>query len=179
MRTALVIVDMQEGSFTPRSVRHDAVGLIERLNQLSNRIRAAGGLVVFVQHDGPLGDAHHPGAWGWPILSELGQSANDFVVRKTTCDSFLDTELSQRLVERSVSRLIITGCATDFCVDTTVRSALARRYETIVPEDGHTTSDRDHLAAEKIIAHHNAVWADYIGPRGAATVLPCDAVRVP
>jgi nicotinamidase-related amidase len=36
----------------------------------------------------------------------------------------------------------VTGCATDECVDTTARSALARGYSTIVPEDGHTTADR-------------------------------------
>ena len=178
MRTALIIIDMQEGSFTPRSVRHDAIGLIERLNRLSGRVRAAGGIVVFVQHDGSLDDVHHPTDWGWPILAELDRSAADIVVRKRTCDAFLETELGDLLIAQNVDQLIITGCATDFCVDTTGRSALARRYETIVPSDGHTTADRAHLPAERIIAHHNAVWCDYLGPAGPATVLPCDAVNV-
>jgi nicotinamidase-related amidase len=69
--------------------------------------------------------------------------------------------------------LVVTGCATDYCVDTTVRSALARGYATIVPMDGHTTSDRPHLSARKIIEHHNAIWADFIAPGGPAVVCRC------
>ena len=65
-----------------------------------------------------------------------------------------------------IDRLIITGCATDYCVDTTVRSALARGWPTIVPSDGHTTVDRPHLSATQIIAHHNAIWADFLAPEG-------------
>jgi hypothetical protein len=57
-----------------------------------------------------------------------------------------------------------------------VRTALAR-YRTIVPSDGHTTSDRAHLPATKIIEHHNAIWADFIAPNGPAVVQPCASLR--
>ena len=134
--------------------------------------------MVFVQHDGAVGDVHHPEAWGWPILQELEQTPEDALVRKTTCDSFLDTTLCELLSKEQVSRLIITGCATDYCVDATVRSALARRYETVAPPDGHTTADRNHLPATKIIAHHNAIWSDYIGPQGPAIQTHCDAIAL-
>jgi nicotinamidase-related amidase len=72
--------------------------------------------------------------------------------------------------------LIVTGCATDYCVDTTVRAALARRYRTVVPSDGHTTAERPHLSAAKIIEHHNAIWRDFIAPAGPATVCACSEV---
>jgi hypothetical protein len=39
--------------------------------------------------------------------------------------------------------------------------------------DGHTTSDRPHLSARKIIEHHNAIWADFIAPGGPAVVCRC------
>ena len=80
------------------------------------------------------------------------------------------------LEEAAIRDLIITGCASDYCVDTTVRSALAKGYRTIAPSDGHTTSDRPHLSARKIIQHHNAIWSDFISPAGPATVRPCDEV---
>ena len=99
--------------------------------------------------------------------------ATDRTVRKTSCDSFLHTDLDDVLKRIGTRELIITGCATDFCVDTTVRSALARGYRTIVPSDGHTTADRPHLKATQIIAHHNAIWSDFISPAGAAIVRPC------
>jgi nicotinamidase-related amidase len=171
-RPALLIVDMQQGSFTPRTERHDADGVVARLNTLAAQTRAHRGAVIYIQHDGPPGDAHHPSAPGWQLLPELIVDSRDKIVRKTSCDSFLHTELKRILDDAGARELIIAGCATDFCVDTTVRSALARGFVTIVPSDGHTTADRPHLKATQIIAHHNAIWSDFISPAGAATVCP-------
>lgn len=176
-RPALLIIDMQVASFTPRSVRFDTAGLVERLNKLADETRTRGGRVVFVQHDGPPGDPHHPAAEGWRLLPELAVRDDDVIVRKTSCDSFLNTELEHVLRDCGASHLVITGCATDYCVDTTVRSALGRGYATTAPSDGHTTgTGRPHLAAEQIIAHHNAIWADFLSPAGAARVCPCAEV---
>jgi nicotinamidase-related amidase len=176
MPSALIIIDMQLGSFTPRSARYDSDGLIARINALAAKTRARGGLVVFIQHDGAEGDPHHPSAPGWQLLPELIVDPADKVVRKTSCDAFLGTDLDQVLREAHVRELIITGCATDFCVDTTVRSALARGYPTTVPSDGHTTADRSHLKATQIIAHHNAIWADFLSPAGPARLCRCAEV---
>lgn len=172
-RSALVVIDLQQGSFGPATPRHDGAGLVARLNRLADRVRSSGGLVVFVQHDGPKGDPHHPDLPGWRLLPDLETRGSDNFVRKRSCDAFLETRLDALLRERAVGRLIVTGCATDYCVDTTVRSALARGYPTIVPADGHTTSDRAHLSAAKIIEHHNAIWADFLSPAGPATICRC------
>lgn len=173
VKDALVVIDMQRGSFTPEARRHDAAGLVERLNRLAAAVRAAHGVVVFIQHDGPFGDPHHPDQPGWRLLPDLDRHADDAIIRKRACDAFLDTELSGFLGANAVQRLILTGCATDYCVDTTVRTALARSCRTIVPSDGHTTSDRPHLPATKIIEHHNAIWADFLAPGGPALVRSC------
>jgi nicotinamidase-related amidase len=176
MPHALIIIDMQRGSFTPATPKHDPDGLVDRLNRLAEAARAACGTVIFVQHDGPPGDPHHPDLPGWHLLAGLQVRDGDLRVRKQSCDAFLHTGLDELLRIRSIDRLIITGCATDYCVDTTVRSALARGYATIVPLDGHTTANRPHLPADKIIAHHNAIWADFIAPGGPAIVCPCAGV---
>jgi nicotinamidase-related amidase len=173
MPTGLIIIDMQVGSFGPDSRRHDADGLIVRLNALADRVRAGGGKVTFVQHDGPEGDPHHPSQPGWQLLPELRRLPADLVVRKTACDAFLDTTLASELARHGIADLIVTGCATDYCVDTTVRAALGHRYRTTVPTDGHTTADRQHLSAVQIIAHHNAVWRDFIAPGGPARLCAC------
>jgi len=178
MTTALIVIDMQQGSFTPATPRHDADGLVQRINALAGRVRAAGGPVIFVQHDGPADDPHHPDAPGWHLLPGLEVDDADVVVRKTSCDAFLDTSLAEVLRTAGADRLIVTGCASDFCVDTTVRSALARGYRTIAPADGHTTADRPHLSATQIIAHHNAVWADFLSPAGPAEVGPMAAIEL-
>jgi len=178
MTTALLVIDMQQGSFTAASPRHDADGLVRRLNALAERVRAAGGPVIFIQHDGPEGDPHHPEAPGWHLLPDLVVAPADRVVRKTACDAFLDTDLDGMLRAAGVDRLIVTGCASDFCVDTTVRSALGRGYPTIAPADGHTTADRPPLSAAQVIAHHNTIWADFIAPAGPALVCEMDAIEL-
>ncbi|MBI3707348.1 MAG: cysteine hydrolase [Proteobacteria bacterium] len=176
MKTALIVIDMQQGSFTSATPRYDADGLVKRLNRLADAVRSADGAVVFVQQDGPQGDPHHPDLPGWKLLPDLDVRAGDANIRKKSCDAFLNTGLEELLRSRGIERLIITGCATDYCVDSTVRSALARSYATIVPKDGHTTANRPHLPAEKIIEHHNAIWAHFMAPAGPALVCPCSAV---
>ena len=176
MKTALIIIDMQQASFTQDQKRYDANGLINRINTLSSATRQAAGIVIFVQHNGTIDDGHHPSQQGWKLLPELDALEGDIFVTKSACDSFLDTELEIQLSKASIERLIIMGCATDYCVDTTVRGALGRGYPTIVPTDGHTTADREHLDAVSIINHHNAIWADFISPAGAATLMPCSDI---
>ena len=173
-KQALLIVDMQQGLFfTPR---HDADGLVSRINDLTARLRANGSPVIFIQHCGPAGDDLHPSQPGFALHSDLSVEPSDAIITKASCDAFLNTKLAATLAALEVKEVIVTGCATDFCVDTTVRSALAHGYSTIVPEDGRTTSDRPYLSAQKVIEHHNAVWADFISPVGPARLTRCDAL---
>jgi nicotinamidase-related amidase len=62
-------------------------------------------------------------------------------------------------------RLLITGWATDLCVDSTVRSAVANHHHVVVVADGHTVSDRPHLDAASVIRHHHWVWSNLITQR--------------
>ena len=71
MTHALLIIDMQQGSFGAATPRHDAAGLVGRLNRLAGTVRETGGAVVFIQHDGPPGDPHHPDLPGWKLLDAL------------------------------------------------------------------------------------------------------------
>ncbi|MBS0525090.1 MAG: cysteine hydrolase [Proteobacteria bacterium] len=176
MTDALIVIDMQQGSFGSEAPRHDAAGLVTRLNRLARQIRTDGGAVIFIQHDGPPGDPRHPDEPGWRLLSTLEIKPDDTVVHKTSCDAFLNSTLDAVLRDNGIDRLIITGCATDYSVDTTVRSALGRGWPTIVPSDGHTTVDRPPLSAVQIIARHNAIWADFPAPKGPARVCSCAEV---
>jgi nicotinamidase-related amidase len=175
MTTALLVVDMQVDSFV--SPRHDTVGTVARLNELAARVRNAGGMVVYVQHDGREGESHFPHTRGWHLLPELDKKEEDVVIRKAACDSFLDTGLNELLCARGVDHVIVGGCATDYCVDTTVRRALGIGFRVTVPADAHTTANRPHLDAPSIIRHHNFIWADFIAPNGPAKVVPASEVE--
>ena len=174
---ALIVIDMQVGLFTDQGPRFDETGVVQRTNELAEAMRAAGGIVVFVQHDGPPGTLFAPGTPGWAILPSLEQHEGDLVVHKRTNDAFHETGLQSVLEKNAVAELVVTGCATEFCVDSTIRAAVSRNFEVTIVSDGHTTADRPHLKAEQIIEHHNYVWSELI-TRRRVNVTPASEIRV-
>ncbi len=171
---ALLVIDMQVGLFDGESPRFDAEGVIRRINKIARVVRTTGGVVVFIQHEdsGVL----KPETRGWEILPALERMDTDALVHKQACDSFYETDLSDLLEKHGVQQIIVAGCATDFCVDTTIRAAASRNYEVVVVADAHTTKDRQHLDAETIINHHNWMWKNLILPRSEVQVLPAKSV---
>ena len=171
---ALLVIDMQAGLFEGNPSRYDADGVIQRINEIARVVRTTGGIVIFIQHE----DENRllRGSKGWEILPVLERNDSDILVNKQACDSFYETDLANVLEKQAVTQLIVTGCATDFCVDTTIRAAASRNYEVIVVEDGHTTKDRSHLDAVTIIRHHNWMWENLILPRSEVKVVPAKEV---
>jgi nicotinamidase-related amidase len=170
-KQALIIVDMQAGLFS--TPRFDAANLIMRLNGIAGRLRRRRAPIIFVQHCGPEGDPLHPSQPGHALHEDLVVEEDDVRIAKESCDAFLNTTLASQLATSGVSEVIVTGFATEFCVDTTIRSALAHGFRTVVPEDGHTTADRAHLSADKVIEHYNETWRWLISPAGPAHMVRC------
>ena len=161
---ALIIVDMQVASFADGK-KHDVAGVVGRINLLSNVVRSAGGTVVFVQHDGTEGEGLLPNTPGWQVLPALDVQPGDLFIRKAMNDAFAGTRLNEELLRVSARTLGVTGWATDYCVDSTIRSAVSRGFRVVAPSDAHTVSDRAHLTARQIVDHHNRTWAGLIADR--------------
>ena len=161
---ALIVVDMQVRLLNG-APKHDLSGVVERINRLAAKVRERSGSVIFIQHCGGKGDEFEPETPGWALLPELHREPADIVVRKTLNDPFAETDLSARLQALAPSRLLITGWATDFCVDAAVRSAVSNHFHVVVVTDAHTLNDRPHLDAASIIRHHHAIWSDLITRR--------------
>ncbi|MBL7969749.1 MAG: cysteine hydrolase [Prolixibacteraceae bacterium] len=168
---ALLIIDMQKVSFTPKTPRFDAENVVVRINRLSEMFRENGLPVVFIQHDGSRDKFCFPGSKDWEILDELVRRPGDEFISKRANDSFYQTRLHQFLQMNNISELVITGCATDFCVDSTVKSALTHDYNVTVISDAHTTADRPHLNAANVIEHYNWVWSELIPTEGKIRVI--------
>lgn len=156
----LLIIDMQIGSFKPYTLRYDTLGVIERINKLSQCFRVNNYKVIFVQHDGTKENIFLPNTSDWELLPELVSSPTDDIVSKSANDAFYNTNLHYLLAKSNITELFVTGCATDFCIDATVKSAVSRDYEVTVVEDAHTTADRPHLTAPKVIEHYNWMWSE-------------------
>jgi nicotinamidase-related amidase len=171
---ALLIIDMQKVSFRPKTLRFDAEKVISRINLLSEKFREKGLPVVFIQHNGVRENYCRRGSKEWEILDEVARKPGDVVISKEVNDAFYQTQLHHYLQMNRINELVITGCATDFCVDATVKSALTHDYNLTIISDAHTTADRLQLLAPQIIDHYNWVWAELTPTEGKITVISAE-----
>jgi nicotinamidase-related amidase len=156
-KPVLLVIDMQSGLFDDEASQARAKEVSARINTLSAAVRTRGGQVIFIRHS--EADGLEEGSAAWQIVPELLQDAADAYVEKTACDAFLGTPLKAMLDAAGASPLLIAGCATDFCVDTTLRAAASLGYPVRVASDAHlTTTDRPYANVATIIQHHNFVW---------------------
>jgi nicotinamidase-related amidase len=171
-KKALLIIDMQKGSFSPATPRYDAQEVVNRINKLSDQFRKEACPVIFIQHDASKYHCFVPNTLEWELLDELNVSETDWLQSKTANDSFYQTDLEEKLHKHGIKELVITGCATDFCVESTIQSALTKDFDLTVVKEAHTTADRPHLSAKKIIEHYNWVWSDLTPTQGKIEVIP-------
>lgn len=176
MPQALLVIDMQHGLCSGEQEAFDAPALIGRINHLVEAATQVEVPVIFVQHEEADGALRH-GSAAWALDPRLAAPADVQCARKTTPDSFLRTGLHALLTDRGIDRLVICGLQSDYCVDTTVRRALALGYPVTLVSDGHSTVDNGVLTAAQISAHHNATLRNMqsFGPR--VTLIPAADVR--
>ena len=91
--------------------------------------------------------------WNSDILPELSPLAGDVVVYKTRFNGFYRTDLDERLRGMGVKHLIVIGCTTSVCVESTVRDAMFRDYQCVLLGDcmaepiGNTFARSNHEAS--------------------------------
>jgi nicotinamidase-related amidase len=134
-RTALLVIDVQRGVVEGAV---DVPGVIGRINGLLERARARDVPIIFVQHEEPDSDLAH-GSDGWQFADDLDVGPGEPIVAKKYRDSFADTNLEQLLKQSGVTRLLVTGSQSDYCVQTSALSALQHGYDVTLVSDAHTT----------------------------------------
>ena len=154
MKSALLVIDVQKGLF--KVAPFDLGPMISRINNLATRAREQGVPVVYVSHETAPGGGLDHGTPAWELDGRIVSMAGDHSIRKTTPDSFLRTHLTELLTKLGVTHLVLSGYATEFCVDTTARRAAALGYDVTLAADAHTTHDKTHATGAAIRAHHNA-----------------------
>lgn len=152
MATALVIIDVQNAILRGLGTASRQPTIDAALDQTIGHLQAVqclarngGAPVIIVQHDGGPGHRLAHNSDGWRIRDEIQPIAGELLVRKRSCDSFFETDLAERLQERNVTRLVVGGCMTQFCMDTTCRRAVSLGYDVTLLADGHMTADMGSL----------------------------------
>ncbi|MCM2448477.1 isochorismatase family protein [Rahnella sp. CG8] len=164
MKTALILIDVQRdvlrGVGIPARqplIDHYFELTMQRLRQVKDRASAAGIPVILIQHAGIEGHRLAQGSEGWRIHQALQVDDNDRVISKTTSDAFYHTELRSVLTSIAVTHLVVGGFLSQYCVDLSVRRAVALGFDVTLIGDGHSTCDESGLSFEQIIAHHNNI----------------------
>ncbi|WP_192348928.1 isochorismatase family protein [Algoriphagus sp. Y33] len=176
-RKALLVIDMQKGSFTSETPRFDTSGVVERINELAEIFRKMENPVFYIQHDGTGSGNFEKNSEDWGILDELIVESTDVRIDKYANDVFYKSELHSKLIQLNVNELFITGCATDFCVESTIQSALTKEYQITVVADGHTTGERPNLKAKQVIDHYNWVWKNMTPINGQIKVEKTEHIK--
>ena len=89
--------------------------------------------------------------WNTENVLELAPQAGDVVVSKHRYSGFFETELDEVLRGLAVTHLLVTGCTTSVCVESTVRDATFRDYTCVVLEDCTSEPLGTHEASLKVI----------------------------
>ncbi|ODS04557.1 cysteine hydrolase family protein [Vibrio scophthalmi] len=172
MKSAVLVIDVQSILFDPEPQPFESKVVLDKINEVTKWARNTTVPVVFIQHE-QLNSVIEFGSDGWKLQSTLVTQVDDYFVRKTTPDSFLNTNLQSLLTELGVDNVIVCGYASEFCVDTTVRRAAGLGYSVTLISDAHTTHDKSHATGAQIRAHHNATL-----PNISSFGVKIDAIEV-
>jgi nicotinamidase/pyrazinamidase len=191
--TALIIVDVQNDFADPAgslSVR-GGVTVAERCSAEARVARDAGALVVYTQDWHPESTPHFAkdggiwpvhcvaGSWGaefHPALEVVGPSIrkgsngedgySGFTMRDSLSGETIPTELEGLLRERGVTRVVIAGLATDYCVKATALDARRLGFEVTVDADLVAAVDLQPEDGERALEELLMDGVDVIAARG-------------
>jgi len=84
-----------------------------------------------------------PDSWNNDFYGDVRPLDDEPIVTKHRFDAFLNTDLETVLSANGIRTVVVTGVATNVCVETTVRSAFLRDYYVVVPGDACATFSQD------------------------------------
>jgi ureidoacrylate peracid hydrolase len=177
-RTALVVIDLQNGYMHPDggySEVKSAPAIVPRVNAIAAALRAAGGVVAWVQntddascrtdwsvHDDMLLPeitqrrigAMTEGSFGHALWATLDPQPEDIRVKKYRYSAFMPgtCDLPEMLRARGIDTVLITGTMTNVCCESSARDAMMTNFKVIMVTDGNAAhSQADHDAAVSIV----------------------------
>jgi len=194
-RTAHVVVDLQNGFMAPgEPVETPAArDIVPNVNRISAALRAAGGLVIYIQNtiDAKAKDewsnwftfmsgekrtarmdvSFAEGSFGHALWPELEVLPSDLKVLKRRFGAFVpgSSNLHAILQARNIDTLIITGTATNVCCESTARDAMMLNYKVIFVSDGTATNNDDEHNAT--LGNMLAMFADVMNTNEVVTYL--------
>jgi nicotinamidase-related amidase len=95
------------------------------------------------------------GSPSYAIREEVAPVPGELVVKKRSFGAFNTSDLDERLHERGITSLVITGVGTAACVESTARDAADRGYWCVLVDEGMASYDEGAHAATLRAFHVN------------------------
>ena len=130
--TRAVLAACRERGWT---VIHTREGHRPDLTDLFAAKRDRGNPSLRIGEEGPMGRLLVRGSPGHEIVPELAPRPGEVVVDKPGKGSFYATDLETILRARGITHLVVTGVTTEVCVQSTVREANDRGFESLILSD--------------------------------------------
>ncbi|KRG10809.1 cysteine hydrolase family protein [Staphylococcus sp. NAM3COL9] len=165
MNTALIVIDIQEDYFpngkfplsNPENAANNAQKVLEyfRSNHSEN--------IFHIQHIAPDDSFgfFEPNTEGIEIYEAVKPKNNETVINKQLPNSFINTDLQEKLQEKNIDNVVVVGMMTQMCVDATVRAAADLGYKVTLIEDACASSEliyKEHTVSAKDV-HYSFISA--------------------
>jgi len=178
-KTALIVVDLQNAFMlagTAHTLCEAAPRIVPNVNRLAQALRERGGTVIWVRTTATQEtlkdwsayydlltpeaqqrrlDALAEGSMGHDFWSELDIRPQDLIVTKLRYSAFIQgsSDLAGQLCARGLDTVLVTGCVTNVCCESTARDAMMLNFKTIMISDGNAAAnDQEH--ANSLIAFY-------------------------
>ena len=95
-----------------------------------------------------------PGTPGHEFVRELSPRANELVVPKFRSSGFWGTNLEMLLRSNEIKTVVIGGCTTEGCVESTARDAMFNDLYVVIAVDCVASDDREQHEASMLLMRH-------------------------
>ncbi len=148
-KTALVLIDLQNGIVTRDTKPYTAGDVVARAREMADAFRVKGAPVVYVHvllqdflpllADEPMALPKDIPASASDIAEAAGMQSSDLLVAKRHWGAFAGTSLEQELRTRGVDTVVLAGIATNMGVESTLRQGTGLGFAFVTVEDASST----------------------------------------
>ena len=130
--STLIMVDCQN-TYTRGVMELEGVqAALDQAEELLDRARSAGTPVIHIQHDAGEGSPYDVRAEIGAIVDRVAPRGDEPVVVKAAPNSFVGTDLQDRLTAAGAHDLVLAGFMTHMCINSTARGAFSLGFNPTV-----------------------------------------------
>ncbi|MRN07701.1 cysteine hydrolase [Lactobacillus sp. 0.1XD8-4] len=154
-KSALIIIDLQNGVCKSDQVIFNYENLILKINRRIDYYRSQNLPIIFIQHEDNLLQKN---STAWQLVSGLHYKKADILISKKHPNSFYQTDLEKILENLGINNLEICGAQTEYCVDATIKMAHGLGYQVVMQHHASSTFDNKYMTAEDTINFFENIW---------------------